>query len=54
MNDNKMMELANCHQKDIVQDVELGVKPTKTQQEEMMNTLSRHEELLQIFQVKLI
>ena len=45
VHDGKMMELANCHQKETVQDVKLGVELTKTQQEEMMNTLSRHEEV---------
>ena len=39
-----MIKLANCHQKETVQDVKLGVELTKTQQEEMMNTLSRHKE----------
>ena len=48
VNDNKMIELANCHQKETVQNVKLGVKLTKTQQEEMMNTLSRHEVFLDI------
>ena len=32
VNDDKMMELANCHQKETVQDVKLGVELTKTQQ----------------------
>ena len=45
VNDDDMMELANCHQKETVQDVKLGVKLAKTQQEEMMDTLSRHEEV---------
>ena len=45
VNDDEMMELANCHQKDTVQDVKLRVKLTKTQQEEMMSTLSRQEEV---------
>ena len=40
-----MMELANCHQMETVQDVKLGVELTKTQQEEVMNTLSRHKEV---------
>ena len=44
VNDEEMMELANCHQKETVQNVRLGVELTKTQQKEMMNTLSRHEE----------
>ena len=41
VNDDEMMELANCHQKETVQDVKLGVERTKTQQEEMINTLPR-------------
>ena len=45
VNDEEMMELANCHQKETVQDVRLGVELSKTQQKEMMNTLSRHEEV---------
>ena len=45
VNDDEMMELANCHEKETVQNVKLGDKLTKTQQEEMMNTLSRHEEV---------
>ena len=40
-----MMELANCHQKETVQDVKLGIELTKIQQEEMMNTLARHTEV---------
>ena len=40
-----MMELADCHQKETVQDVKLGIEQTKTQQEEMMNTLARHREV---------
>ena len=43
--DDEMMELANCHQKETLQDVKLEAKLTKTYQEEMMNTLSRHEEV---------
>ena len=39
------MELANCHQKETVQDVKLGIELTKTQQEEMMDTLARHTEV---------
>ena len=31
VNDDEMMELANCHQKETVQDVKLGVELTKTQ-----------------------
>ena len=45
VNDDEMMELANCHEKKAVLDDKLGVELTKTQQEEMMNTLSRHEEV---------
>ena len=45
VNDDDMMELANRHQKETVQDVKLGVKLAKTQQEKMMDTLSRHEEV---------
>ena len=45
VNDEEMMELANCHQKETVQDVKLGLELTKAQQEEMMNTLSRHKEV---------
>ena len=39
VNDDEMMELANCHQKETVQDIKLGVELTKTQQEEIMDTL---------------
>ena len=46
VNNDEMMELANCHQKETVQYVELGIELTKTQQEEMMNTLSRHKKIL--------
>ena len=42
VNNDEMMELANCHQQETVHDVKLGVKLTKTHQEEMMNTLARH------------
>ena len=45
VNDDEMMELANCHQKKKVQDVTLKIELTKTQQEEMMNTLQRHVEV---------
>ena len=45
VNDDEMMELANCHEKETVQDVKLGVKLTKTQQEEMMSTLSKHKKV---------
>ena len=41
VNDDEMMELANSHPKKTLRDVKLGVELTKTQQEEMMNTLSR-------------
>ena len=43
--DEKMMELANCHQKETVRDVKLGIELTKTQQEEMMNILARYTEV---------
>ena len=45
VNDDEMMELTNCHQKETVQDVKLGIELTIAQQEEMINTLSRHEEV---------
>ena len=45
VNDEEMMELANCHQKETVKDVKLGIELTKTQQEEMMDTLVRYEEV---------
>ena len=45
VNDDEMMELANCHQKETVQDVKLGIELTKTQQKKMINTLSRHKEV---------
>ena len=45
VNDDEMMELTNCHQKETVIDVKLGVKMTETQQEEMMSTLSRDDEV---------
>ena len=48
VNDDKMMEMANCHQKKTVQDVNSGVELTKTQQEEMMNTLSRSQVFVDI------
>ena len=41
VNNDEMMELANCHQKETVQNVKLKVKLTKTYQEEMINTLPR-------------
>ena len=42
---NEMMELADYHQKETVQNVKLGTELTKTQQEGMMNTFSRHKEV---------
>ena len=39
------MELANCHQKETVKDVKLGIEPTKIQQEEMMDTLETYTEV---------
>ena len=45
VNDDELMELTNFHQKETVQNVKLEIKLTKTQQEEMTNTLSRHEEV---------
>ena len=45
VNDEEMMELANCHQKETVKDVKLGIELTKTQQEEMMDTLVRYAEV---------
>ena len=45
VNDEEMIELANCHQKETVKDVKLGIELTKTQQEEMMDTLVRYEEV---------
>ena len=53
VNDEEIMELANCHQKETAQDVKLRIELTKTQQEEMMNTLARHTKLFRIFQGKL-
>ena len=44
VNDDEMMKLANCHQKETVQDVKLGIGLTEKQQEEMMDTLARHTE----------
>ena len=40
-----MIELGNCLQKETVQEVKLGIELSKTQPEEMINTLSRHEEV---------
>ena len=45
VNDDDMIELANCHQKETVRNVKVVVELTKTQQEEMMSNLSRHEEV---------
>ena len=45
VNDEEMMELANCHQKETVKDVKLGIELTKMQQEEMMDTLVRYAEV---------
>ena len=45
VNDEEMMELANCHQKETVKDVKLGIELTKIQQEEMMDTLVRYTEV---------
>ena len=45
VNDEETMELANCHQKEIVKDVKLGIELTKIQQEEMMDTLVRYTEV---------
>ena len=42
VNDEEMVELANCHQKETVKDVKLGIELTKIQQEEMMDTLVRY------------
>ena len=44
-NDDEMIELANCHQKESVPGAKLGIALTKIQQEKMMNTLSRHEKV---------
>ena len=45
VNDEEMMELANCHLKETVKDVKLGIELTKIQQEEMMDTLVRYAEV---------
>ena len=45
VNDEEMMELANCHQKETVKDVKLGIERTKIQQKEMMDTLVRYTEV---------
>ena len=39
VNNEEMMELANCHQKETVKDVKLEIELTKIQHEEMMDTL---------------
>ena len=54
VNDEEMMELANCYWKETVQDIKLGIELTKTQQKEMMNTLSRHKEVFPDILSKLI
>ena len=41
VNDEEMMELANCRQKEAVKDVKLVIELTKTQQEEVMDTLGK-------------
>ena len=41
VNDDEMMELANCHQKETLLDIKLGVKLTKAHQEEKINTLPK-------------
>ena len=45
LNDEEMMELAKCHQKETVKNVKLGIELTKILQEEMMNTLVRYTEV---------
>ena len=45
VNDEEMMELANCHQKETVKDVKLGIELTKIQQEKMMDTLVTYTEV---------
>ena len=45
VDDEEMMELANCHQKETVKDVKLGIGLTKIQQEEMTGTLVRYAEV---------
>ena len=45
VNDEEMMELPNCHQKETVKNVKLGIELTKIQQEEMMDTLVRYTEV---------
>ena len=45
VNDEEMMELADCHQKKTVKDIKLGIELTKIQQEEMMDTLVRCTEV---------
>ena len=46
VNDDEMMELANCHQKETVKNVKLGIELTRTQQQEIMNTLSRYKNVV--------
>ena len=45
VNDEEMMKLANCHRKETVKDVKLGIELTKIQQEEMMDTLEIYTEV---------
>ena len=45
VNNDEMMKLANCHQKEIVQNVKLGTELTKAQQKEIRTTLSKYEEV---------
>ena len=52
LNDEEMMELANCHQKKTVKNVKLGIKLTKIQQEEIVDTLARYTDVFRISQVK--
>ena len=42
VSDEEMMELANCHQKETVKDVKMGIELTRIQQKEMMDTLVRY------------
>ena len=49
VNDDEMMDLANCHQKETAQDVKLEPELTETQQKEMMIILSRPEKVFRIF-----
>ena len=52
VNNDEMMELANYHQKEIVQNIKLRTELTKTQQEEFSNTLSRHKRFFRTFQLQ--